>query len=278
MLAPLLLLVTAAQADELRTPSWRPVGDSVWLGSAVAIGAATELGKDHLARDEGWYPDNAAFDPEWEDAYWAKARRLRKTSDVLLYGGMFAAALAPVGYGRSQLEDVGVMAQVISTNLVLTNAFKLVIGEERPYTRLDPATMQAMDPGLYEDVVVSEDPLEWSPDSRMSMPSGHTSMFAATSFGTVTTLAFMYADPLDQWGGADWALWGGAYALCAGGTAYMASLRYRAGKHHVRDTVFGGAIGLVVGVGVPTLHFVGGWVPEVEVGAQRVQLGWSGTF
>ncbi|MCB9797331.1 MAG: phosphatase PAP2 family protein [Alphaproteobacteria bacterium] len=278
MLSLALVLVSLAQAEEQRTPSWRPVGDSAWLGGAIAVGAATELGKDGLVRDEGWYPSNAAFDPAWDEAYWAKAKRLRKTSDALMYGSMLAATLAPAAYGRGQLKDVGVMAQTISTTLAVTNIFKIAIGEERPYTRLDPAAMQTYDPGLYEDVVVSEDPLTYSADSRMSMPSGHTSLFAASAFGTVTTLAWMYADPVDTWGGADWALWGGGYALATAGTVYVASLRYRGGKHHIRDTAFGGAIGLALGVAVPSLHFVSGWVPEVSGDSETLRIGWSGTF
>ena len=82
-------------------------------------------------------------------------------------------------------------------------------------------------------------------DARLSFYSQHTSLTGYLSFFA----AKIYHDTHPQ-AKNRWLVWAGAGAL----TSATGFLRVRAGKHFPTDVIVGGAMGALVGWGIPQLH------------------------
>lgn len=178
--------------------------------------------------------------------------RAAAASDVLLYGGLGAAAVAAAVDGVADDESAGtrllLLSEAFAVNGAITETLKLAVRRPRPYTAFEGA-----DAELLAEV-----------DSEMSFPSGHTSFTAAAAFTTARMYHLSGATPAEAALG-----YGAATAL----TATVGTLRVTAGRHHPSDVVTGALIGAAVGWVVPSMHRA-----PVQVVPAPGGVGVTGTF
>ncbi len=141
-------------------------------------------------------------------------------------------------------------------SLALTQGVKLVAVRKRPFVRYGNGETS----GIYN---VDD------PDSRLSLPSGHTAVATSLGVSLATTAT------IQESGAAPW-LW----AAAAAGTVTTATLRMIAEKHYFTDVVAGAAIGGACGVVIPLLHKRGGPLSSdsVTVAARGPGISLSGQF
>ena len=189
----------------------------------------------------------------------------RKTSDTIsnvlvfaaLPAGALAAAYAATGPYASEgagWRAVGIVVEATAVQGAIVQAFKFAAARERPFARYGHGTTS----GTYDAS---------SPDSRISLPSGHTGFAAALGVSVAMTAT------LEQSPAAPW-LWGAAGLA----TVTTGMLRMMAEKHYFTDVLGGAAIGAACGVAFPLLHRRGSALSSVSVGVQGPSLGLSGAF
>ena len=125
-------------------------------------------------------------------------------------------------------KDALVIAQTYAATYFLTNALKVLVHRLRPFNY--SARFEAR---------------RHDGDSRLSFPSGHTSMAFAGAATFSTMLAHRYR-------GQDWAVGAaiGGWAMATG----VGVFRVLAGRHFPTDVVAGAALGTLVGLLIPGLH------------------------
>ena len=199
---------------------------------AGAVWFGTELAKSHLAPIDCRWCDPPAFDREVRDALvWASNAPARTASDVLAFGVIPVAALAPFAFVADSREDALLDALFVVEAVAIAQAVnqtvKFSVGRQRPFVRF----------GNYPEPDRSHDP-----DDNLSFYSGHSSLafsFAAAA-GTVSSLRGYRSAP--------W-VWGAGMALATS----VAYFRIAADKHYLTDVFTGAVIGTAVGVAVPRL-------------------------
>jgi membrane-associated phospholipid phosphatase len=148
-------------------------------------------------------------------------------------------------------KDTLVIAQTYAATFLVTNVVKVAVRRLRPYN-YNPSFIAQRVQG----------------DSRLSFPSGHTSM----AFAGAATLAVL----LDQrFPGEPWAV-----ATAVGGftlAASTAAARVLAGRHFPTDVLVGAALGTTLGFLVPSLH-AGRDAPSTPSDARPVGLAVGGRF
>jgi membrane-associated phospholipid phosphatase len=168
----------------------------------------------------------------------------RKTANTLSnvtgFGLAPAAALAGalIATGPHATSGAGLRAAVIVVEgtvvaLALTQSIKLLTARARPYVVYGHPSRPG-EGGLYDFS---------DPDSRLSFPSGHSTLAAALGVGSAMT-ATLQESPAAPW------LWGAAGVL----TVSTGFLRMMAEKHWITDDLGGIAIGGGCGVLFPLLH------------------------
>jgi membrane-associated phospholipid phosphatase len=168
----------------------------------------------------------------------------RKTADTLSnvtgFGLAPAAALAGALFatGPHATPGAGLRSAVIVVEgtvvaFAITQSVKLVAARARPYVVYGHPS-QPGEGGLY-DFSAS--------NSRLSFPSGHSTLAAALGVGSAMT-ATLEESPAAPW------LWGAAGVL----TVSTSFLRMMAEKHWITDDLAGIAIGGGCGVLFPLLH------------------------
>lgn len=183
-------------------------------------------------------------------------------SDVLLltslalplaFSGLDAATVdRGVGGGERFGRDAIVILETYAATYFATNVLKVLAHRLRPFN-YDPTQVERRRDG----------------DSRLSFPSGHTSM----AFAGAATFASM----LDQRYPAE------AWAIGASAAGFVLATavgvnRVLAGRHFPTDVLFGAAIGVGLGFLIPALH-TGDGPPSTEGSPSSLALlSWGGRF
>lgn len=166
----------------------------------------------------------------WVTSYWSPTAG--KWSDILRNISL-VSPFALLASDRIR-DDAGTVGLMYAETLLLASAGSL----------LSKGIFQRTRPFVYNPDV----PMHLkagNKEARRSFYSGHTTVaFASTFF-----LARVYGDFFPD---SDWktAIWGGAIAI----SSATGLLRILAGKHFLTDVLAGGAIGGVIGYGVPAIH------------------------
>ena len=165
----------------------------------------------------------------WTAGYWSPG--WQKASDYGLYAiAVGAGALLLVDEGLSPaLNDLVVVAETGLAATALASVMTLASGRPRPYLYGDKAPLDARN----------------SPDGGLSFLSSH----AAVSFW-IATSTFMTMRRLHPDSKATWIVMavGGAMA------AFVATARVMGGMHFISDSIGGAAVGVSLGVLIPSLH------------------------
>lgn len=137
--------------------------------------------------------------------------------------------------------DVVILLETLAVNALLTQLLKTAIRRPRPFTFIDPDTV---DPSIRDELVAAQakNSADWS------FPSGHASFaFAATTAGaTLLTLEML--------GRRRWPIalaWIGGLSLAS----TTAVLRVAAGRHFPSDVITSALFGSGVGAAVPLAHW-----------------------
>jgi len=221
-----MLLTNAAFAAD--TFTWDPVADT-----SLAVGLPVFFGVMYTHAEESIPPGSletgelGPLDARMTPHYTARWDTL---SDVFLYGSMVGGAAAAGLDGWLSEEPVaqrvGLMSQVIFTDLIVTDVMKAAFARPRPYTR-DPAQSER----------------SHHPDAARSFPSGHASATAAASFGAAR-VAHMSGNARPEV----------VYPVAGALTLAAGSLRVAAGVHYPSDVLAGAAAGTTIGLVIPSLH------------------------
>ena len=190
---------------------------------------------------------------------WLVDRRTADTiSNLWVYallpiGGIAAAVTAtgPFASDGAGVRAAGIVVEAVAVQGALVQALKFTAARQRPFARYGHAE--------------SSGPYDLNnPDSRISMPSGHTGF--ATALGvSVAMTATLEESPAAPW------LWGAA----AFASVSTATLRMMAEKHYFTDVLTGAAIGAACGVAFPLLHRRGN---ALSIAAQGPAIALSGVF
>ena len=261
LLLPIALLLAAnpALAAEPSTFHYDP---AVSVPITVAAGATFVL-MNYVVNEDA-VPLGLVSNPPFLDA-WVEPRfnqTAHHASDVLLYGtiglGLAASVADGVHDGESPWVRTGIYLEAFAINGLITDVVKSAQDRPRPFTALDPDTLDAETRAEWEEKRAEA-------DSERSFPSGHASNTAALAFCAARMFDLSGATPAGRA-----AAYGTAGALSVG----VASLRVAAGRHHPSDVLAGALIGASVGLVVPTLH----QRKAVQLSASGSQVGFSGTF
>jgi membrane-associated phospholipid phosphatase len=127
-------------------------------------------------------------------------------------------------------KDALVMLEALTVSFSVTQVYKIAVERPRPFTYNPNAPLKAK--------------LQY--DAAQSFFSGHasTAFCAAAAF----SMTFHRRHPRSP---SRYVVWVGSFSLAA----TTALLRERAGKHYWTDLLVGAAVGTLVGIGVPWLHF-----------------------
>jgi membrane-associated phospholipid phosphatase len=203
-------------------------GGAVWLTETLAI-AALAPSSCH------WCDSNAVDDWALERA-WSDREAARRTSDVISYGLVPAAAgglltLGALRDGRAAdlPLDLVIVAEAAVAAGVSGDLIRVVTGRERPWIH---------------ELTPEEKPLTERPEqNNLSFISGHTATaFAiAVSSGTVAMRRGRRVAP---------ALWISGLTL----GAVSGYLRVASAQHWMTDVVAGVGSGVAIGLAVPLLH------------------------
>lgn len=152
-----------------------------------------------------------------------------------VYGGARdSSAAAGAAHGLIVIESVAV-------SIAITESLKLSISRPRPYT--SEAFQEAYPEAYAGEYIQEELEEEGHYAAWKSMPSGHTSTAAASSF-SAAMLMMMHDERTRVPALA------GATLL----TATAGALRVQAGVHHPTDTIVGGLLGAGVGMTTAWMH------------------------
>ena len=231
------LLVSAFCATQAHAESleWDPVIDTAitvatnatWLSVYLAVepGLSNE-DRDFSTLDEGdLFLTDRPFAGRWDPTS-------DTVSDVLLYGSLAVGSAAVTTWGlrnEGNLVPLQIYAQAFGINGAITYALKHALDRPRPYTYATTPSDDMQEAMRHID-------------STLSFPSGHTSLFAVSSFTTAAIIAPHMTD-------ARW-IYGGATLL----TATMGGLRVSAGKHFPTDVLVGGILGAAIGTSTVAMH------------------------
>ena len=170
----------------------------------------------------------------WVTGHWSP--KAGKLSDMLRN----VSLLSPFALLASETvrKDAGIVGLMYVETLLLSSAgtmlSKGIFKRTRPFT-YNPDVPMSLKAG--------------NKDARRSFYSGHTTIAFASSFFLAKVYGDFYPDsdykPL---------VWGGAIAI----SSAVGLLRMLAGKHFLTDVLAGGAIGGLIGYGVPAIHKRGG--------------------
>ena len=178
---------------------------------------------------------------------------LALASDLTLYGMIpITIGIAAVDGKRDGdlLTPALLLVETWAVTGIAVEALKNAVGRPRPYVWIaDPPA------DLREELETA--------DATYSFPSGHTAFAGALSFGTATLL--VNSGELHP---------GVAYGVAGALTAGMGVLRVGAGKHYPTDVIAGAALGVGVGLAVPTLHQVEAATLSVTPAGVEVTLPW----
>lgn len=235
--------------------------DLVVAGSAAAAWIALELAKGELAPPSCRVCGGNTFDDAARRAFvWSHADRARRSSDLLAFGVLPAAAAgytllsARNGPGvREGWWDLAYVAEAGALAASLTSVVKLAVGRQRPFAVHGNWTEADRKP---------------EPDDNLSFWSGHTALtFAiATSAGTIASMRGRAEAP-----------WIWTIGIVAASTAGW--LRIAGDKHHLTDVLAGAAVGTTFGIGVPRLlHGRRDGDGGVSAALVPLPLGIAGTF
>jgi len=272
----LALAATASDKIDLRPPADIVVASVTLVGAAVPELFKNQLAAAHCRLCDG--PDNTGLpgtgsqgslngvDAWFHDATtsWVIPRATAATaSDVVGFGvlpvGTFIGAFTSTGPHATEgagWRAAAVVGESALLSLALMQGVKFAAVRKRPFVRYGNGETS----GIY-----SVD----DPDSRLSLPSGHTAL--ATSLGvSLATTATIQESSAAPW------LW----AVAAVGSITTGTLRMIAEKHYFTDVVAGAAIGAVCGTVIPLLHRRGGPLSSdsVSVAARSPALSVSGRF
>jgi len=221
-----LLLTNVTFAAD--TFDWDPVTDTT-----LAVGLPVFFGVMYTHVEESARPgplETGELGPldAWMTPHYTQ--RWATLSDVFLYGSMIGgtAAAGLDGWANDEpiAQRVGLMSQVIFTDLIVTDVLKAAVGRPRPYTR-DPSQAER----------------SHEPDAARSFPSGHASATAAASFGAAR-IAHMSGSARPEV----------AYPIAGALTVAAGTLRVAAGVHYPSDVLAGAALGTTIGLVIPSLH------------------------
>lgn len=166
----------------------------------------------------------------WVTRHWSP--RAGKLSDILR-NICLASPLSLLASNRVR-DDAGMVGLMYLETLLLNSAGTL----------LSKGIFRRTRPFVYNPDVPMRLKTE-NKEARRSFYSGHT----ATAFASSFFLAKVYGDFYPD---SDWkpAIWSGAVAI----SSAVALLRMLCGKHFLTDVLAGGAVGGLIGYGVPAIH------------------------
>lgn len=187
--------------------------------------------------------------PDWFGPYrYTESHAWDGLTDTLLLVVPTASIATPVTF-EADAYRAGVAGQAgiaLTTHLV-TLGLKRAIGRPRPYWQAGRCVAEGEDARCDGEVVAKAHVLA-------SMPSGHTSMVAASSTAWVVRYALNNDDPVGL---------AVAASVATTLTTTTAIGRVKAGKHHPSDVVMGGLLGAGIGVlGALTIDAVAGYGEE----------------
>lgn len=266
-LAVACLLATSARADDSAAAApdklgWNNAVDLPLTLTAAAFWLGSEATKSKFAPDTCRFCEPNSFDWRIRNAVvWDNPKTPQKASDILLFGGAPAAAIATTlilaGHDDKLAQswvDVGFIAESIALASATNQIVKFAVARRRPFANvLSPA----------ERLLI-----EKPEDSNLSFYSGHSAATFSLAASTIT-VAHMR--------GYRWAKWAWiASAPIAFATAY---LRMAGDKHYFTDVLTGALMGTATGIFVPALHdwaaFRGAKLqPVVSPGAVGVATVW----
>ncbi len=231
------LLVSAFCAPQAHATSfeWDPVVDTAitvatnatWLSVYLAVepNLSNETRDFSTLDEDDLFLTDRPFAGGWNPT-------IGTVSDVLLYGSLAVGSGAVTTWGlrhEDNLVPLQIYAQAFGINGAITFALKHAFDRPRPYTYAATPNDEMQEAMQHID-------------STLSFPSGHTSLFAVSSFTTIALIAPHVAD-------ARW-LYGSATLL----TATMGGLRVGAGKHFPTDVLVGGILGAAIGTSTVAMH------------------------
>ena len=263
---------------QARTPSdefdveWVP--DLMLTAGMLGIGIILDQGKHASAGDfscPGEAPEASvasvprACDPAAVNAFDAVAlgrssALAAEWSDILLAVSMSAPAALVIGdlsshrtapAGERLAEDALVITQTYAAAFVVSTALKIAVRRLRPFS--------------YDGRFVDE---RRDGDSRLSFPSGHTSMSFAGA-------AVMWSILDQRFSGEPWAVAASISGFAVAGTVGI--LRVLAGRHFPTDVLVGAAIGTGLGLLIP-YYQRGSGEPSAASSGSSTLLGFGGRF
>ncbi|MCK6521118.1 phosphatase PAP2 family protein [Myxococcota bacterium] len=248
-----------AEAAEPSTFHYDP---AVSVPITVAAGTTFAL-MNYVVNDDA-VPLGLVSNPPFLDA-WVEPRfnqTAHHASDVILYGtiglGLAASAADGIHDGEGPWVRTGIYLEAFAINGLITDVVKSAQDRPRPFTALDPDTLDAETRAEWEEKRAEA-------DSERSFPSGHASNTAALAFCAARMYDLSGATPAGR---------AAAYGAAGALTVSVGSLRVAAGRHHPSDVLAGALIGASVGLVVPTLH----QRKAVQLSASARSVGFSGTF
>jgi len=214
---------------------WDPIVDT-----AITVATNATWLSIYLAVDSGLGDQTRDFSTLDEDALFLFDRPFAGSwnntsdtvSDILLYGSLAVTSGTVTTWGlrhEDNLVPLQIYAEAFGINSAITFTLKHAFSRPRPYTYATTPNDEMQE--AMQNI-----------DSTLSFPSGHTSLFAVSSFTTAAILAPHVEH-------ARW-LYGGATLL----TATMGGLRVGAGKHFPTDVLVGGILGAAVGISTVSMH------------------------
>lgn len=234
---------------------------SLWIGSEAFKGDLAPKTCRWCDRDSDGSDGLNGLDASARRALlWSDTHAAGTASDVSAYVLAPAAAFGLGAIAASHDSRLGEMPanallvlEAAAASAVLTQAFKLSFGRQRPYAHFAPGV-----PGS-------------SREANLSFYSGHTS-FAFSLVASSATIASMRGYRRARW------VWR-AGLVAATATAY---LRVAADSHYLTDVVAGAVAGTAVGIAVPRLvHGPPGQkggpalAPGLASGAPSLTLVWT---
>lgn len=175
-----------------------------------------------------------------------------KVSDVLMFSGIalpavyhgIEAGLRKRDFGRRYGTDLLIYTEALAVNLLVTETLKFAVDRHRPFTHLDPTTV---DPSIRDELVAEQAEV----DSAKSFPSGHASMSFAAAVAGSTLLTMKLASKRTPKARAVLAV---TWIASLGLASTTAALRVVAGKHYPSDVTAGALIGSTIGAVIPLAH------------------------
>ena len=254
------VLAVPARADGLDAGSTDKLALVPADAAVIALGTIgvliPEIFKSQLAPADCRWCDTNALDRSFHDFFTGALSRQTANTLSNVTGFVIAPAVALAGVmiepGPHATPGAGIRGAAIVVEgtlvaLAISQNLKLVTARSRPFVAYGHFA-QPGEGGGYDS----------GPDSRLSFPSGHSTLAAAVGVGSAMT-ATLEESPAAPW------MWAGAGVL----TVSTGILRLMAEKHWFTDDLAGIAIGGGCGVLFPLLHrrgsLLGGSTPVTPV-------------